>query len=365
MARTARQISNLVIDEISLVDKGANQHAVVTIAKNADGENKEDEMDLFDEQGNKLDADQLQEGDIVYNADGEAFSMEYDDDETETNNDNGDDDGDDADVEKAFRVPGAARAGRAMRGARARVAQNESFRTGFARGRAGAGATGAFAGRVRNAGVRGAQRVTTPVRQGAGVIGPHAVAHRGAYAGGAGAALGGGGVAAYDRRNSFGKSADYVEEIREELSKALTDADREEVITKALGQVGYLAEEVEIAKAAAEEERQLRLEREYTEIAKSYNLPIADEDLGRVLMNCAEALPKEDCEIIHKAFEAAGAAIFEEYGQIGGGDNVDVYGQVEAYLDQNVSKSGTDRAEEMTEFFTKNPEIYDEYLAGY
>ena len=265
MARTARQIRDLVIDEISLVDKGANQHAVVTIAKSADGENKENEMDIFDEQGNPLDVADLNEGDVVYDAEGNAYAMELE----------GEPEQEYEEEEEPQPV-------------------GKSFPFG---------------------------------------------------------------------RSQVAKSSSFADQVREELSKALTDKDREEVISKALGQVGALTEQVEIAKAAAENERQLRLEREYTEIAKSYNLPFPDDDLGRVLMHAAEALPPEDCEIIHKAFEVAGEAIFEEYGQMGGGDNADVYQQVEAYLDNQVSKSGGSREEALVDFFGQNPDAYDEYLS--
>ena len=260
MSRTAKKISNLVIDEISLVDKGANQHAVVTIAKNADGENKENEMEIFDEQGNPLDVAELSEGDVVYDAEGNAYAMEYEDEEQE--------------------------------------AEEPELAT--------VGKSSVF-------GVR------------------------------------------EDR-------SDFASSVREELSKALTDADREEVITKALGRVDEMAQEMEIAKSVAEQERQMRIQREYTEIAKSYNLPFEDEELGGVLMRCAERLPVEDCEVIHKAFEAAGAAIFEEYGAIGGGGQTDIYDEVEAAIEQQVSKSGVTREEAISDFFLHNPDAYDEYL---
>lgn len=262
MSRTAKKISNLVIDEISLVDKGANQHAVVTIAKNADGENKENEMHIFDEQGNQLDVADLDEGDVVYDEEGNAYEMAYEEEKDE---------------QEQEREPAA----------------------------------------VGKSSVFGVQE---PAR------------------------------------------TDFATSVREELSKALTDADREEVITKALGRVDEMAQEMEIAKSVAEQERTMRIQREYTEIAKSYNLPFEDEELGGVLMRCAERLPVEDCEVIHKAFEAAGAAIFEEYGAIGGGGQTDIYDEVEAAIDDQVSKSGVSREEAISDFFMHNPEAYDEYL---
>ncbi len=261
MGRKARQISELVIDEISLVDKGANQHAVVTIAKNATGENKESTMDIFDEQGNPLDVAALDEGDTVYDDDGNAYVMELENDEEDEEE----------------------------------------------------------------------EEETEPVGKSHNPF----------------------------QRANVSKSLAY--DIREELSKALTDKDRDEVIAKALSQFDGLSQQVEIAKAAAAQERELRMTREYTEIAKSYNLPIEDSELGGVLMRCAESLSDEDCHVISKCMEAAGSAIFEEYGFIGGGDNVDVMSQVNA----EVSKSAGDAdPSDMQAYFEANPEAYDQYLAG-
>src|SRR5690606_17226407 len=78
--RRATKIHDLAIDEVSLVDKGANQHAVVTIAKSAGGE-KEKEMEIFDEQGNQLDVASLDVGDTVYDADGKEYVLDYEDDD--------------------------------------------------------------------------------------------------------------------------------------------------------------------------------------------------------------------------------------------------------------------------------------------
>ena len=393
MARTARQISNLVIDEISLVDKGANQHAVVTIAKNANGGSKENEMDIFDEQGNPLDVAELDEGDVVYDEEGNAYSMEFDDSDDEFEDEYEDD------MEmvgksarsKALQVGMRGRtAGRRIAGAGRRVrdygtprpnigaatrpapssarqaAQTFETRLGDlqkpASRRVMAGSDVRNAAASARTGARRAGQKTSAV---AGNTGNFVSRNRNAFAAaGGGAATGAGGFAAYDyNRNRVGKSVDFADEVREELSKALTDRDREEVITKALGRVDEMAQEMEIAKALAQEERELRIEREYTEIAKSYNLPFADEDLGRVLMHAAEALPDEDNAIIHKAFAAAGEAVFEEYGLVGGGDNADVYSQVEAAIDGMVTKSGVTREEALAEFFYENPDAYDEYLS--
>lgn len=268
MTRKARQINDLVIDEISLVDKGANQHAVVTIAKSASGE-MEETMEIFDEQGNPLDMDALNDGDVVYDAAGEAYRFDLDPE-------------DEFEEEREPELVG------------------KSFDNPFRR--------------------------STPVSK---------------------------------------SQSEFASNLREELSKALTDKDRDEVISKAFGTIEVLSEQISKAQAAAEAERHIRLEREYTEIAKSYGLPIQDDVLGGVLMRCAEHLSYEDCEVISKCMEAAGEAVFAERGNIGGGDNSDVLAQVNALAHEQVSKGafGGGAEEFTTEFFMSNPGAYDEYIA--
>lgn len=267
MTRKVREIQDLVIDEISLVDKGANQHATVTIAKSADGD-KESYMDIYDEQGNPLDPDALEIGDVVYDAAGDAYEIQAEEQEQE--------------VREPELVGKSA--------FKPREAKETKVSKGFAAG------------------------------------------------------------------------------LREELSKALTDRDRDDVISKAFAQIESLTEAAEIAKRAAEEEREIRLTNEYTEIAKSYSLPgVADEELGGVLKRAAEHLSYEDCEVIGKALELAAdrqADLFEERGAIGGGDNSDVLRLVDEHVDQLVTKSGdTSREELVAKMFAENPEAYDQYLA--
>ena len=273
MTRKVREIQDLVIDEISLVDKGANQHATVTIAKSADGD-KENEMDVFDEQGNPLDPDALEIGDVVFDENGEAYEIQADDEYQE--------------VEET-REPELAG-----------VSKSQPFE-------------------------RRAPRTTV--------------------------------------------TKGFAKDLREELSKALTDRDRDEVITKAFAQIEALSEAAEIAKAAAEEERDIRLTQEYYEIAKSYELPTVEvDDLAQALKHMAESLSYEDCETIGKALQFAAEAndaLYTEVGSIGGGDNSDVLDMVNAHVDGYVGKSagGVSREELITETFSQNPEAYDQYLA--
>lgn len=274
MTRKVREIQDLVIDEISLVDKGANQHATVTIAKSADGE-KENYMDIYDEQGNPLDPDALEIGDVVYDAAGDAYEIQAEDDTEEEQS---------VEQEREPELVG------------------KSFTSPFAK-----------------------REPKTKVTKG------------------------------------------FSENLREELSKALTDRDRDDVIAKAFTQIEQLSEAAEIAKAAAEQERDIRLTAEYMEIAKSYELPnVETQDLAEALKHMAENLSYEDCETIGKALQFAAEAqdaLYNEVGSIGGGDNSDVLNMVNAHVDGYVHKSGVSREELTAEVFAQNPEAYDQYLA--
>lgn len=160
-----------------------------------------------------------------------------------------------------------------------------------------------------------------------------------------------------------GKGFD-VDELRESLSKALTDVERDEVVAKAFGQVNDLQRQLAEATAIAKSERAIRLEGEYVKVAKSYNIPADPETLGPVLMRMAETMSDADCAVIHKALSAAGKSIFDEIGLIGGGDNIDPMAAVDAVIEASIAKSGTpiSKAEATAEYFAAHPEAYDDYL---
>lgn len=264
MARKVKELRDLEIDEISLVDKGANQHAKTVIAKRHDEEDNMDEY--FDAEGNLVDVASLEPGDVVYDADGEAFEVE-------------------PEVEAEPEL----------------VGKSAGFENPFA--------------------------VSKSATESTSLAG-----------------------------------------LREELSKALTDEERDGVISKALGALEEAERVAKSAAEAAEAERQLRLDREYTEVAKNYNVGVAPEVLGPVLKRAAESLSHEDCAVIAKALQSGSAAteeLFEEIGKRGGGSNSDVFLQVESYIEGAVSKSegNVTREELITKAFEENPHAYEQYLA--
>lgn len=256
MPRQANWLSNIEVDEISLVDRPANQHAKVAIAKRA----PEETVEYFDEKGEAVDLDSLEIGDVIYDSERNPFVIEEDEAENQY---------DEAELELA----------------------------------------------------------------------------------------------------GVGKS--LAEQVREDLSKALSDVERDEVISKAMGAISKAEQRANEAEAIAKSERDLRLTREYVSKAESYNVPgVTSQELGPVLMRAAEAMSHDDCVVLNKAFTAMGSA-FTELGATGAATNGDAFGVIEELLtpadDSELSKAlkarGSDAHEAIEKAFDADPSAYDRYLA--
>jgi len=159
-----------------------------------------------------------------------------------------------------------------------------------------------------------------------------------------------------------------LEGLRDELSKALDDEARNEVVSKAVQ--GLVDENARLAKRVtdfemiAKREREIRLEREYIAKADSYNVPVHPEELGPVLMRMADTMSYEDCAVIDKALTASGA-IFTELGLGGESDVADPFTQIEEYAAGELAKrdgrTGISKEQATVEFFDEHPEAYREY----
>lgn len=168
-----------------------------------------------------------------------------------------------------------------------------------------------------------------------------------------------------DEFEPVGKSANWADEIRTELSKAFDESAKDEIISKAFGQVKSLEKELAEVKEIAKAERNLRLTGEYVEVAKSYNVPVDPNVLGPVLMRMSESMSFDDCRVIHKALTDAGRHIFDEIGHVGGGDNYDIMSQVDAFLSEDVSKAAdqVSKSAGVENYFAQNPDAYDRYMS--
>jgi hypothetical protein len=337
MSKPVKKLFDMEIDEISLVDRPANQYGLIAFAKSAalaeellTEEDSMPEDEIFSVDGESVDVDDLQHGDVVFDTEGNEYvfvedeDSELEDDEFEDDEDEEDDvDFDiDNDVDKAFRfgnpanVMGAGKKafGREMKQSGSRMtATRRALKSGY--------------------------------NQAPGAV----------LAGGAGiGAIGAGG---YAMSKSLGDS------VLEELSKAVSDSDREEIIAKAM-------DEIEIAKAAAEEawayaeqERDIRIEAEFISKAAEYNLPVAPEVFGPILKSLAETLSDEELDILDEIFTAIGDVLYDELGYVGESDNVSVYDTVDGMAAELVGKSDMSYEQAVSAMFEANPSAYDAYIS--
>jgi ribosomal protein L31 len=314
MPRPIRHLTDMEIDEISTVDKAANQYSRFVIAKRAP---EEDEMPkLYNQEGQPLDEDNLDFGDIVYDDEGNAY--EYVEEESE--------------VQEDEPVPELANVGKS------------AF---FEQQTTNGPATGSFSKSVmeelskafsdsdRDAVIAKALGRVEEIEQ---------------------------------RYEEVAKAAQAERDLRltrEYISKAFSDSDRDAVIAKALGRVEEIEQRYEEVAKAAQAERDLRLTREYISKAAEYNLPVAPAELGPVLYRMAETMSYDDCAVIAKCLETAGSMLFEETGYQGGGDNADIYSQVEAHAYDTFGKAEDySPVTAINKVFDTNPDAYDEYLAA-
>ena len=204
MPRPRNNLSDMEIDEISTVDKTANQYSRFVISKRAP---EEDEMpQIYNQEGEPLDENDLEFGDVVFDDQGQAYEFVEDNDEEYEEEEE----------------PELATVGKS---------------------------------------------------------------------------------AFFEKRAPQGS---FSQAVMEELSKAYSDSDRDQVIAKALGRVEELEQIQNQYATIAKSERDLRLTREYISKAADYNLPVAPDELGPVLYRMAESMSYDDCAVIAKCLETAG-----------------------------------------------------------
>jgi len=349
------QLTDMKFDEVSLVDRGANQYAKTVISKRDITNTEENvEPEIYDEDGVLVNPDDLQVGDVIVDEEGNEFEVTEDALQPVAKSTAGK-------VLDYAAYPGVGSAVDAKDGKK-----GKAFANTFGRAVAGT-AAGFGAGAGIGAGIGALTKKPGAARVGANVGGSV-----GNLAGAlAGTALGRkankdqGNFKDDDKQADVKKS--YADEIREELSKAMSDEARDEILSKALGSIEEYAEIAKAAEQAAQEERELRVTNEYIEVAKSYSLGIDPEVLGPVLKRCAEALSHEDQEVLAHALsvgtEAIEKAFYEEQGVYGLGSNSDVLNSVDEHLATNIGKSDLSRDEQIAKMFEDNPNLYNEYEA--
>lgn len=152
----------------------------------------------------------------------------------------------------------------------------------------------------------------------------------------------------------------------EELSKAMTDDGRNEVIAKALGRMELIEKRNQDLTYTVSALIDANNRRDFTEIAKNYELPFEADDLGGLLQRLSKSISPEDMQAVDQILTAgseyAKQASLLEIGYAGGQPST-VYDQVAGAAADVVAKSGGgfsfDQA--AVAFFEANPDAYDEY----
>lgn len=308
--QTVNRLLGLEIDEVSLVDRPANQHGVVAFTKR-DTTGGHMGTGLYDAQGNEFDESELEPGMTVLDGDGELRVL-LDQDTAEALADEGIDledtdsilDALDFDSEDQLETVGKGRGSDLI-------------------GRA-QGATGRGLLRMGNYGARGQAAITggaSSLKQTGRRVKDQALTLRdevrtnprtGKYA-----AVAGGGAAGGFVSGRASKSLGH--DVLADLSKAYTDGERDDVLGRAFEGVEYQLSKADARATRAEQIAKSLLDREelmeFGEIAKGYELPVDPMDLAPILQTIAKSgLNEAQLDLVDRLFHAAGEAIYAEQG---------------------------------------------------
>lgn len=380
MSKTKRKkvnkLSDLSIDEVSLVDRSANQHAKLVISKRDDGE-EEEEIDKANPDASDLntgnddieDDDEDEEKDVEKGYFSRLIKKMFDDDDGEltTDNDNAGTLPDMSDVDKAFDPRMGMFGGQQAPPA---PAQQPPFQQA------------APAPGPQNAMPQGAQGFPAgpqamPGQMQAGPPLPDEVIQYIQALEQALADAKGQGQTPSDNQEdkdvdtTFGKNLEdaSAEELTflQELSKNLEDEDTREAINKALESVSKLQERAEAAEEIAKSEREHRLNQEWIAKARSYaNLPVSADEFGPVLKKLDEALDEDEMGLVTKVLSTANETVadlrvFDEIGKRG--ENVEVISKLDAKAEEiRKSDDGLSMEQARERALEADPKLYDEYI---
>jgi hypothetical protein len=328
MGRMVKRLSGLEIDEISLVDRPANQHGRVVISKN---DQEEDMPDLFDADDNPVDESELQVGDFVYDEAGNEYQVRDDVDPTTELEEELEEQGDPRYYQDELESVG-----------KGSLNPVQAFKNAQ---RFGVGNTAtAYGNRGRKYGVQARDAV---VRNRKPLLAGGTIGAGGGYAAG-----------------QVGKSAG--QRFLEDISKAVSDEDRDQLIAKVFDGYDEISKRNDLLEDVLVRLVDEREAEQYAEVAKGYELG-AEDELGGLLQRAAHRLDPEDVELIDRLLQGAGEmskALYAEQGVGGYGDS-DVLEQVYALAGEGIAKSdlGMTAEQAVTTIFDNNPAAYEEYLA--
>lgn len=176
-------------------------------------------------------------------------------------------------------------------------------------------------------------------------------------AGTAGAGVAGGG-AYMTAKKSLGTS------VLEELSKAVTSEERDQIVAKMADEVQATREENTELRKAFEEERDIRITEAFVAKAAEYDLPVDPVRFGPILKAIAEVLDDDDLEVLDTVLSSRGVSM-DELGYAGGASNSGVLDEVSGLAAELVAKAGGNVSPEQatTALFEHNPDAYEAYLS--
>lgn len=351
MTKKVNKLSDLEIDEVSLVDRGANQHASVEFYKNLEGEEGVEKAspDQSDVHVNEtLDEDEEEENEVEKSFFSKLISKVF---STELATQR-DDDGTMSEVGKTnpgFQMP----YGQQPMGQPAPGPQNmmpagpQAFPADPNMGEAPADV---------QAGPPLPDEVIDYIQQ-----------LEEALAQAQGQEGGGDNQMQEDDVSDIGKQhADMDEaEFLAELAKSLHDEDQREQIAKAERLVKQANERAEAAETIAKAERDHRLNQEFVSKARSYtNLPISAEEFGPVLKRLHDVMDEADVAMIEKALLAGNEATANFFGEVGKrGDNAVLTDRLDTVAKSLVEKNdGMSMEQARAKALESDPSLYDEYL---
>lgn len=375
MNRPLKKLFDLEIDEVSVVDRPANQHGLISFSKAADDYEDGEHMDLFDIEGDAVDVDGLEHGDVVIDSEGNEYVFVEEEEEFVGK---ASPLGSTTSIGGAFAPQYLPTGESAYMAAPSNKSQKKMWKDYEKSGRK---VQAKYDKKVQgaidhNLGKQKLYAETNPDKAAkfgsrAAALGHVAEEPKAGFLSGAGkflktpggkvAAGAGAAAAAFGIGAALNKS--FGDEFLEELSKAVTSEDRDYIVAKAM-------DEVEIAKAAAAEAWQYaaaiedrRIEEAYISKAAEYNLPVAPEVLGPILKSISTVLSDEELDILDQIFEAVGDLVFDEVGYVGDTDNVSVMDMIDYGAEELVGKADVSRAEAVTALLEANPSAYEAYLA--
>lgn len=314
MSTRRQRLFDLEFDEVSSVDRPANQYGKIQIAKALTDEeiylSEDDTLELVD--GGEIEVSELAYGDEVVDEAGQTYVY----------------------------LP-------------ADEAEREEFLAGDAEDQGDEGGdepedVGKTLGQVAEQTVAGAKRAAS-----------WAGKNKGKTAAAAGAAGVAGGGAYMEAKKSLGTT------VLEALSKAVSDQDRDQVVSKLADDLEATQNENAEIRKALEEERDLRITEAFIAKAAEYELPVEPAVFGPILKSIAEVLTDDELTVLDEVLMSKGADIFDERGFTGGASNSGVLDELYGVSAELVGKAaGSVSLEQATvALLENNPAMYDAYLA--